>query len=146
MLRVILLTSMFLPSCPVSISGEPDCSSHLLLSLSCDLLCCLVWGGGSPCPTMKTSQLPSESDPEDGMQIGSAPSRQLILWWSTCHPEGSNLDSPALLDSCPSCASHARLNQTSISGKRSVFDPAISLSSGSCKMRSPIVGVFYTDK
>jgi hypothetical protein len=65
---------------------------------------------------MKTSWPPSESD-----------------------PEGFDLDSHVSLDPSSSCASHARLTRTKAGGKRSVSDPAISLGSGSYKLRSPIL-------
>jgi hypothetical protein len=53
--------------------------------------------------------------------------------------EGSDLDSPALLEPCLSYALHVRPTQTGIVGKHLVSDPAISLGSGSYKLRSPIL-------
>jgi hypothetical protein len=56
-------------------------------------------------------------------------------------PKGPDSDSPDSLDSCLSYASHARPTQIGIGGKLSVSDLAISLGSGSCKLRSPILSV-----
>jgi hypothetical protein len=58
--------------------------------------------------------------------------------WSTQSHEGSDSDSPMMLDLSSSCAPHARSTRIGAGGKRSMSDPVISLSSGSYKLRSPI--------
>jgi hypothetical protein len=61
------------------------------------------------------------------------------LWWSAFPPEGSDFNFPDMLDSCPSCALHARLSRAEIGWIRSVPYPVISHGLGSCKLKSPIL-------
>jgi hypothetical protein len=92
--------------------------------------------GCSPCATMYTSRLSSESDSGGDWWIGSVAGGQPISWWSALSSKGSYSASPSMLDPCPSCASFTRLIRTGASGTRPVPDPAISNDSSSCRLRS----------
>jgi hypothetical protein len=88
----------------------------LLWLLEISLLWFDRWG--SPCPTMKISQSPSESDSDSAIKllIGSAMMGQQTLW-------------------------HVRPNRIGIGGNQYASGPEISCYSSSCKLRYPILSV-----